>query len=161
MTSINGEIEATQKKKIMAIASGGGHWVQLLRLRRLFDLHHTFYVTVQPDYKNEVDSNSSFYTVTDATRWSKFSLLRMILEVLWIVLKERPDIIVTTGAAPGVAAIRAGKLFGAKTVWIDSIANIDQMSMSGIKIQPYADLWLTHWEHLAMPEGPTFLGAVL
>jgi len=99
--------------------------------------------------------------VTDATRWSKFDLARMVLEVLWIVVKERPDIVITTGAAPGVAAIRAGKLIGARTIWLDSIANIEQMSMSGEKVRPYADLWLTQWEHLARPDGPTFLGAVI
>lgn len=161
MTTINCEIQVIKKRKILAVASGGGHWVQLLRLRGLLDLHQICYVTVQPDYKNQIDSNSSFYTVTDATRWSKFDLARMVLEVLWIVVKERPDIVITTGAAPGVAAIRAGKLIGARTIWLDSIANIEQMSMSGEKVRPYADLWLTQWEHLARPDGPTFLGAVI
>jgi UDP-N-acetylglucosamine:LPS N-acetylglucosamine transferase len=149
------------KRKILAVASGGGHWVQLMRLRPLCDDYETCYATVQSEYKDQVDSGARFYTITDATRWSKLDLIRMILEVLWIVVKERPDIVITTGAAPGVAAIRAGKLIGAKTIWIDSIANIEQMSMSGVKVRRYADLWLTQWEHLARPDGPRFLGAVI
>jgi UDP-N-acetylglucosamine:LPS N-acetylglucosamine transferase len=153
--------ELGQMKKILAVASGGGHWVQLLRLRSLLDQHDTTYVTVQADYEKLVGRGARFFKVTDATRWSKFDLLRMILEVLWVVLKERPDIVITTGAAPGVAAIRAGKLIGARTIWIDSIANIEKMSMSGESIRPYADLWLTQWEHLARPDGPSYLGAVL
>lgn len=148
-------------KKILAVASGGGHWVQLLRLRPLLDQYETVYATVQSDYQRQVDEHLRFYKITDATRWSKLALARLVFELVWIVVKERPDVVLTTGAAPGVAAIRAGKLFGARTIWIDSIANIEKMSMSGEKIRPYADLWLTQWEHLAKPGGPEFLGAVL
>tara|TARA_R110001599_G_scaffold242831_3_gene442595 strand:+ start:1174 stop:1548 length:375 start_codon:yes stop_codon:yes gene_type:complete len=124
-------------------------------------MYDTSYVTVHSDYRIQTDPKSRFFRVTDATRWSKIDLARMIFEVLWIVIRVRPDIVITTGAAPGVAAIRAGKLIGAKTIWIDSIANIDCMSMSGERVRPYADLWLTQWKHLARPDGPTFLGAVI
>ena len=50
---------------------------------------------------------------------------------------------------------------GIKTIWIDSLANAETMSLSGLKVKPYADLWLTQWEHLATPKGPYFYGAVL
>ena len=149
------------QKRVLAVASSGGHWVQLMRLRGVLDQHETAYVTVQADYQNQIKTGASFFTVTDATRWSKFDLMKMVLEVLWIVLRERPNVVITTGAAPGVAAIRAGKLIGAKTIWIDSIANIECMSMSGQKVRPYADLWLTQWKHLAGPDGPSYLGSVL
>lgn len=148
-------------KKILAVASGGGHWVQLLRLRALLDQHDTTYATVQSDYRHQISPDARFYKITDATRWSRIDLIRVILELMWIVIKHRPDIVITTGAAPGVAAIRAGKLVGARTIWLDSIANIEQMSMSGEKVRRYADLWLTQWEHLARPDGPAYLGAVI
>lgn len=148
-------------KKILAVASGGGHWVQMLRLAALLDQHDTTYATVQSDYKYQIPLGSRFYKITDATRWSRLNLIRMVLEVTWIVLKHRPNVIITTGAAPGVAAIRAGKLIGAKTIWLDSIANIEQMSMSGERVRKHADLWLTQWEHLAKPDGPTYLGSVI
>ncbi|MCI5150914.1 MAG: UDP-N-acetylglucosamine--LPS N-acetylglucosamine transferase, partial [Candidatus Electrothrix sp. MAN1_4] len=50
---------------------------------------------------------------------------------------------------------------GARTIWIDSIANSDKLSMSGQKVGKYADLWLTQWEHLARPEGPHYHGTVI
>lgn len=119
------------------------------------------YVTVQPSYAAEVADAGRFYAVTDATRWSRWDLLKMVLQVTWIVLRERPDVVITTGAAPGVVALRMGKWLGARTVWLDSIANVEAMSMSGMKVRGFADLWLTQWEALAKPEGPVFLGAVL
>lgn len=148
-------------KKVLAVASGGGHWVQLLRLRPAFEGCTMVYVTVQPSYAAEVAGAGQFYAVTDATRWSRWDLLKMVLQVTWIVLRERPDVVITTGAAPGVVALRMGKWLGARTVWLDSIANVEAMSMSGMKVRAFADLWLTQWEHLSAKDGPQFLGAVL
>jgi len=146
--------------KILAVASGGGHWVQLLRLRPAFEGYDIAYVTVQESYAEQVDS-SRFYSITDATRWSRWDLLKMVSQLAWIVFKERPDIVMSTGAAPGVVALSIGKWFGAKTIWLDSIANVEKMSMSGERAKRVADLWLTQWEHLAKSEGPKFLGSVL
>ncbi len=146
--------------KILAVASGGGHWVQLLRLRPAFEGHDVVYVTVQKNYATQVSGNR-FYTITDATRWNRWHLLKMIVQVAWIVLKERPDIVISTGAAPGVVALRLGKWLGARTIWLDSIANVEVMSMSGERVQQAADLWLTQWEHLGKEEGPQFRGSVM
>lgn len=147
-------------KRVLAVASGGGHWVQLLRLRPAFEGCEVCWVTVQPTYSTDVPG-SRFHAVTDATRWSRWKLVKMIFQVAWIVLRERPDIVITTGAAPGVVALRVGKWLGARTVWLDSVANVEEMSMSGRRVRRFADLWLTQWAHLAKPGGPVFLGAVL
>lgn len=146
--------------KVLAIASGGGHWVQLLRLRPAFEGCDVAYVTVQESYADEV-KGCRFYKITDATRWSRWDLLRMIAEIVWIVLRERPDVVVSTGAAPGVVALRMGKWLGARTVWLDSIANVEQMSMSGKRVHGFADLRLSQWPEVAAAEGALFKGAVL
>ncbi len=147
-------------RRILAISSGGGHWVQLLRLRPAFENHRVTYVTVRPEYRMDL-ANEPFHVVSDGTRWNKFGLARMVLQVAWILFRERPDVIVSTGAAPGYFALRMGRWLGAKTVWLDSIANVDQLSMSGRIVGPYADLWLTQWSHLAQPGGPAYAGSVL
>ncbi|MES2260816.1 MAG: UDP-N-acetylglucosamine--LPS N-acetylglucosamine transferase [Pseudomonadota bacterium] len=147
-------------KKILAVASGGGHWVQLLRLRPAFEGLDVAYVTVQASYAAQVPGRR-FYAVCDATRWSRWDLIKMMAQVSWIVLRERPDVVVTTGAAPGVVALRMGKWLGAKTIWLDSIANVEQMSMSGQRVRGFADLWLTQWPHLAADSGPSCKGSVL
>lgn len=85
----------------------------------------------------------------------------MFVQVALKVLRFRPDVVVTTGAAPGFAALLFGKMIGAKTIWIDSIANSEEMSSSGKHAGRIADLWLTQWEHLVTPQGPQFMGSVL
>lgn len=150
----------TRPKRILAIASGGGHWVQLLRIRPAFAGHRVTYVTVNPGYRADVPGEP-FLLINDATRWDKPGLLRMALKLCWIMLRVRPQVVVSTGAAPGYFAIRLGRLLGARTVWLDSIANVEQLSMTGTLVRKHADLWLTQWPHLADDNGPKYAGAVL
>ena len=146
--------------KLLAVASGGGHWVQLRRVAPAFANCDITYVTVEPSYHQQV-GDADFKLVVDATRWNKLKLVIMLFQIIWILLRVRPDVVISTGAAPGFFALRIGKLIGARTIWLDSIANIEHVSMSGQKIGPHASLWLTQWEHLSAVDGPEFKGAVL
>ncbi|MEM9781112.1 MAG: UDP-N-acetylglucosamine--LPS N-acetylglucosamine transferase [Pseudomonadota bacterium] len=124
------------------------------------------YVSTNPEYRAEIDDatddqQASYRCVTDASRWNKLRLLRQASEIALLIIRNRPDVIVTTGAAPGYFAIRLGKLLGARTAWIDSIANAEELSMSGRMAGKHADLWLTQWPHLASANGPKFMGAVI
>lgn len=146
---------------VLAISSGGGHWVQLLRIRPAFDGCNVVYATVMAGYRFDLEPGERFYVVPDGNRWSKWNLLRSAACILLLLLRLRPDVIVTTGAAPGYFALRIGKWLGARVVWIDSIANAEELSMSGHKAGNFADLWLTQWPHLARVGGPQYFGSVL
>lgn len=145
--------------RVLAISSAGGHWVQLQRLRSAWDGCDVIYVTTKEGYRDDLhkdaldrgQSEPRFYRVVDANRWQKFRLLRQLAGIFFILLKERPDVIVSTGAAAGFFALKLGKMMGARTIWLDSIANAETLSLSGQKAHGCADLWLTQWEHLAAP----------
>jgi exopolysaccharide biosynthesis glucuronosyltransferase PssD len=148
-------------RRILAVASGGGHWVQMRRLRPALTGLDAAYVSVRPAYAEEV-SGHRFYAVRDVTRWDRWGFAILLLQLLWILWRERPDVVITTGSAPGFIALRLAKqLFGARTMWIDSIANCEQMSSSGLRARQFADVWLTQWPHLASADGPDCWGAVL
>jgi UDP-N-acetylglucosamine:LPS N-acetylglucosamine transferase len=147
-------------KRVLAVASGGGHWIQLRRLMPAFGDCDIAFLTTLPSYREQV-SASRFYVVNDGNMRTKLRLVLMALHVSLVVLWERPDVVISTGAAPGYFAIRAGKLLGARTIWVDSMANAERLSLSGRRVKSHADLWLTQWPHLAAPEGPYFEGAVL
>jgi UDP-N-acetylglucosamine:LPS N-acetylglucosamine transferase len=148
------------RRKLLAVSSGGGHWVQLLRITPAFEDCEVTFVTVHESYRAQVPNNR-FHVVTDANRWNKMALVKAALKLVWIIWKEKPDVIVSTGAAPGYLALRLGRVIGARTIWVDSIANVDELSMSGRIVGQCADLWLTQWAHLARPEGPLYAGSVL
>jgi exopolysaccharide biosynthesis glucuronosyltransferase PssD len=148
------------RPKLLAVSSGGGHWVQLLRITPAFEDCEVTFVTVHESYRAQVP-NHKFYVVNDANRWNKLALVKAAFRLAWIVWNEKPNILVSTGAAPGYIALRLGRMMGARTIWLDSIANVDELSMSGRIIGGCADLWLTQWAHLARPEGPHYVGSVL
>jgi len=150
----------SRKMRLLAVASGGGHWVQLLRLRPAFSDHQVTYVTVNKSYRADIGS-AEFCVVNDTTRQNWFGLVLLCIRLLWHFLRVRPDVVVTTGAAPGYFAVRLGKLFGARTIWIDSIANVSALSLSGQRAEQHVDLCLTQWSHLSSKGGPQFAGAVL
>ena len=146
--------------RVLAAASAGGHWVQLKRLLPAFEGHTLGYLTTDPGCRDEV-GDAPFFVVPDATRWDKLALGRAALGVARAVLAFRPDVVVSTGAAPGYFAVLLGRWRGARTIWVDSIANAEELSLSGRKAGRFVDLWLTQWPHLARPEGPTYHGGVL
>lgn len=153
-------MKGDRNRRVLAVSSGGGHWVQMLRLRPAFEGHRVTYVTVRRSYAEDVPGQR-FRTIVDATRWNRVKLVMLGAQLVFIMLRERPHVVISTGAAPGYFALRLGRLFGARTVWLDSIANIERMSMTGDLVRPWADAWLTQWRHLAGESGPSFEGAVL
>lgn len=154
---------------ILAVASAGGHLVQLCRLMPAWEGCNTVIATTNEGYGREIEAFAEFCgqpaplveMVTEANRWQKFRLLRCVVDIVVLLLRVRPDVVITTGAAPGFIALRFARLVGARTVWVDSIANSDELSLSGKMAGKYADLWLTQWDHLACPDGPHFRGSVL
>lgn len=160
---------AESQPRVLAVASAGGHWIQLQRMAPAWDGCRVTYVTTVRGYESRVLANAEargqprpdYHVVPDANRWQKFRLVMQLVMVAIVVLRVRPDAVITTGAAPGYFAIRVGALMGARTIWVDSIANVDELSLSGRKAGRHADLWLTQWQHLAEPGGPDYRGAVV
>jgi UDP-N-acetylglucosamine:LPS N-acetylglucosamine transferase len=151
---------ARNRTKILAVASGGGHWIELLRILPAFEGAEVSFVTVNAEYRKDVGERR-FHTVPDATRWNPLAMVLLLLRLLFILVRERPDFVVTTGAAPGFLALRLGRLLRAKTIWLDSLANVECLSMAGSLAGKHADLWLTQWPHLARQDGPKYAGSVL
>jgi UDP-N-acetylglucosamine:LPS N-acetylglucosamine transferase len=153
-------MNSEKKKRILAVASGGGHWIQLSRVFPAFSDCDVAFITTLASYRDQV-GQARFYVIKDANMSKKLAMLWMAAQLAFLILWERPDVVISTGAAPGFFAIRIGKMFGVKTIWVDSMANAEQLSASGAKIGRFADLWLTQWPHLATPSGPHYEGAVL
>ena len=145
----------------MAIASGGGHWVQMRRIIPAFAGLEVFYVSVDPALATDVPG-CTYYAIRDVSRRDRLGFAVLVVQVLRILARERPDVVITTGSAPCLIALGLAKtLLCARTVWINSIANVERMSSSGRQARRVADVWLTQWQHLARPGGPDYWGAVL
>lgn len=134
-------------RKVLAISSIGGHWVQLLRLTPAFKDVELVFVTTRESFKSMVP-NYRFFSIPDGNRNDLKGLFASLIMIHRIICEEKPDVIITTGAAPGLLAIIIGKLKGIKTIWVDSIANCEELSLSGRIASKFADKVYTQWEHL-------------
>ncbi|MBT3612586.1 MAG: oligosaccharide biosynthesis protein Alg14 [Flavobacteriales bacterium] len=146
-------------KKILAISSSGGHWTQMQRITSSFSGNEVVYVSTLKGYVKEV-STCKYYQVKDASAWNKLNLIVLFFQLIKIIMNERPDIVISTGAAPGLFAIIISRFVGAKTIWLDSIANYEQISLSGKLAKYFTHLHLTQWEHLTNQK-TQFSGKVL
>lgn len=146
-------------KKVLAIASGGGHWKQLILISKAFEGCDTRFVTTIEGLPEE-EGIKKYNIVRDSNLNEKINLLITFFQVLKIVVTFRPNVIVTTGAAPGLLAIMVGRLLMIKTVWIDSIANGEELSLGGKISKKIAHHVFTQWEHLADGENVKHEGSV-
>jgi len=89
------------------------------------------------------------YVIAECNRLHPMKSLRVFVRSLRVVIKERPDVVITTGSFPLALVCLSAKVFGAKIVWIDSIANVERFSLSGRLVLHFADLFLTQWPQLA------------
>jgi len=137
--------------KILAVASGGGHITELLRLQPAFEDQELMYMSTHESFASSC-KGFPFYTVPDFSRWNAFKIPLVAFKMYKLFRKIKPDVVVTTGAAPGVLALFIGKLLGAKTIWVESLCHAEHVSVSGKMCKLFADRVYTQWQHLAAPK---------
>jgi len=142
---------AKHKKKlqICLIASAGGHLQQLLKLADSWKKYNTFYVSTVDIVAKKLQEYGPVYIVGECNRQHPLKSLLVLVRCIKIILKLRPNVVISTGAAPGFFMCITAIILGARVVWVDSIANVEQLSLSGRMIRPFSDLFLTQWPELA------------
>jgi UDP-N-acetylglucosamine:LPS N-acetylglucosamine transferase len=148
------------KKRVMAIASGGGHWQQMMLMRAAFAEHDVRYVTTLAGLPEEFRATPA-HIVPDCNKREPFRAVYCVIVLTGIVLRHRPHVMVSTGALPGVIALALGRITGARTIWVDSIANAEKMSVSGRMASRFAHVCLSQWKNVAEAEGVDYAGALL
>lgn len=122
-----------------------------------FDVH---YVTTLADLPLR-EGIAQATILPDCNRDQLLNSLRCLLSAAALVLRFRPEVVISTGAAPGFFCIVFGRMLGARTLWIDSVANAEQMSLCGKLSRFLATRCLTQWQHLAENDRPGYAGNLL
>lgn len=145
---------------ILAVASAGGHWHQLGQICEAFSPEHVTYVTTM-DGLPQKSGFQRFALVQDCNKNAPVKALICTVQMAGVLLKTRPDVVITTGALPGVIALALAWVMRRRTIWVDSIANAEEASASGKLAKRFATLWLSQWEDVAAAEGGQYQGSVL
>jgi len=143
------QMEPDRKLRVCLAASAGGHLTQLLELSSCWRQYDVFCVSTNEVAVTKLRDYPIVYTVGEGNRKHPFRCLMILLRCLSIALKHRPHVVISTGAAPACLFCLVSKALGSRIVWIDSIANVERLSLSGRIIRPFASLCLTQWPELA------------
>lgn len=139
-----------KQKKVCLISSSGGHLEQIKQLKDVTSRYECFYVVTRTKATEAMKQKK--YIVSDLIRTNKFVLIlrmvKMMFEQLVIFVKERPDVIVTTGAGVAIPMCLIGKIFKRKVVYIESFARINTPNKTGLLVYKFADLFIVQWEEL-------------
>ncbi|MHC4170305.1 MAG: PssD/Cps14F family polysaccharide biosynthesis glycosyltransferase [Planctomycetota bacterium] len=155
-------MEKQKKLRICLAASAGGHMSQLLKLTESWQGHETFYVTTTEVLREKLSRFGRVYVVGECNRLYPARVVRVLVRCIKILFREKPDVVISTGAAAGCMLCLLSKISGAKVVWIDSITNVERISLSGRMVRRIADLFLVQWPDLVNRyEKVEFAGALI
>ena len=133
--------------KLCLAASGGGHVRQLLDLQQVWSQFDHFFVTEETALGASLAEKHPVYFVPHFA-WGQAKLgapLRMaslafvsLFRTARVIWRERPDAIISTGAGAVFPAVFWSRLFGARTIVIESFARFEKPSLFGRLAAPLA-----------------------
>lgn len=139
-----------ERKKVLFISSLGGHLTQLLQLKPLFSEYDYHIITeksiITEALKKEYEMSFLMYGARNYPFKYVFKLTYNTFKSFYYFLREKPDVIVTTGAHTAVPMCYIAKLFGKKVIFIESFAKTTTPTISGKLVYPIADLFIVQWE---------------
>ncbi|MFZ5516799.1 MAG: PssD/Cps14F family polysaccharide biosynthesis glycosyltransferase [Candidatus Zhuqueibacterota bacterium] len=135
---------ASSELKICITFSSGGHYREARLASRLLE-GDMYYVTFRTPHLEKESETKRFYFIEHPGR-NLFRLIKNAVQAFRIIRKEKPDVILSTGADVAVPTCIIGKLFGAKLVYIESGGQVYTPSLSGRLVHRFADLFLVQWE---------------
>lgn len=132
--------------KICFITSSGGHLTHLIRLKDWWKDKERFWVTFEKEDSKSILKNEKKYWCYFPTNRNIKNLIKNTFLAIKILRREKPDIIISTGAAPAIPFFYLGKIFGAKLVYIEVYDRIDKPTLTGKIVYPISDLFVLQWE---------------
>lgn len=141
-------------KKVLFISSTGGHLSELMNLEPMFKNYDYTIIT-------EKDSTTRYlkdkfkgrvYFVPYSTRSKMLSYIfkysYIILKSIYLFIKIKPDVVVSTGTHTAVPICYLGKLFEKKIIYVETYANINRKTLSGKMVYPISDLFIVQWKEM-------------
>jgi UDP-N-acetylglucosamine:LPS N-acetylglucosamine transferase len=133
-----------QKLKVCIACSSGGHYREAKIATR--ELHcEKYFVTFRTPHLEKESQSQRFYFIAHPGR-NLFRLLQNAVQAYRILRREKPDVIISTGADVAVPTCLIGKLLGVRLIYIEAGGQVHTPSLSGRLVYHFADLFLVQWE---------------
>lgn len=141
-------------KKVMFISSTGGHLNELLQMKSLFPKYDYHLVTEKTksniSLKEEYGERISFLVYgTKHELWKYIFIFPFnIIKSLFLFLKYKPDVVISTGSHTAVPMCYIAHFFKRKIIYIETFANIHTKTMAGTIVYPIADCFIVQWKNM-------------
>ncbi len=147
-------------KKIAFVASSGGHLEEISRLKGIEKKYDSFLVTEKSDFEIKNFCEKRYYVPMMNRKQISFfpKFIWLFFRTLAILLKEKPDFIITTGALVAYPFCLLGKLLGIKVVYVESFARVYEPSLRGKLVYNMSDLFMVQWEDMLVKYPKSMLG---
>lgn len=149
-----------QPLQLLVILGGGGHTTEILRLVDLFVAQgapfvYTYLLTWEDTLSEQrIRQSGPVYRVNRPSYKSYSSLhqlagtLRALGQTLRIMLRVRPQAVVTAGPAIAVPVAVWARLLGSKVVFIETGSRVTHLSRTGRLMRPLANYYFVQWPTL-------------
>lgn len=145
--------------KICIVCSHGGHLTEMLQLMDAFEGHDVFFITYDSPRTRELKNEYLFDNLGE----NPLKLLSSLPRIFRILHKERPHVIVSTGAEIAIPVFYTAKLLMIKMIFIESWCRVNKPSITGKIVYPIADVFFVQWKQLLKKYGKKakYEGAVI
>ncbi|MBT2701017.1 UDP-N-acetylglucosamine--LPS N-acetylglucosamine transferase [Bacillus sp. ISL-40] len=134
--------------KVCLVGSSGGHLTHLYMLKPFWENKERFWVTFDKEDARSLLNGEKMYPCYFPTNRSLKALFINTKLAIKVLIKEKPDLIISSGAAVAVPFFYLGKLFGAKTIYIEVFDRIDKSTVTGKMVYPVTDKFIVEWEEM-------------
>ena len=133
---------------ICLVGSSGGHLTHLYMLKPFLENKDRVWVTFDKEDARSLLKNERVYPCYYPTNRNIWNLIRNTFLAFRVLREEKPDLIVSSGAASAIPFFYLGKLFGSKTVYIEVFDRIDKPTLTGKIVYPVTDVFVVQWEEM-------------
>jgi UDP-N-acetylglucosamine:LPS N-acetylglucosamine transferase len=159
-------VPSSKQPTVALVANSGGHIIELRALEAAFREFDYFYITLKRQWTEQLQP-AYFVTPPGTGRFQNLRyfcyLVRVMTVIPMIMALRRPDCVVSTGAEVALPAFWIGKLFGARTVYVESVTRYEKLSRAARWVRPVTDVFLAQQPSLVAcdPARIRFEGNVL
>lgn len=134
--------------KVCLVGSSGGHLTHLYMLKPFWEKKERFWVTFDKEDARSILKDEKMYSCYYPTNRNLKNLFRNTYVAIKVLLEEKPDLIISTGAAVAVPFFYIGKLLGAKLIYIEVYDRVDHYTVTGKLVYPIVDKFIVQWDEM-------------
>lgn len=137
------------KHKLLLVCSSGGHLFQLFSLKDFWKDYERIWVSFSTTDAQYLLKDETKIWAYSPTNRNFFTFILNFFLAWKLICTHKPSLIMSTGAGVGVPFIIIGSLFGIRTIYVESVTRIKELSLSALLVYPFVYKLVVQWPELA------------